>query len=138
MLGCETRRGRVTRIGAGVSMWQDRRDEQLVYQDPCENITPRKKVFPKRLVQPLVGCKENCQQRCVTIGLTTIGADRWPLQRRASAGVGWLGRNRYDYSLPDIEPSSQRTLGMVERPGRQGEGSRVGEDQVIDIRILYK
>jgi hypothetical protein len=102
-----------------------------VYQDPCENITPRKEVFPKRLVQPLVWCKENCQQRRVTIGLTTIGADRWPLQRQ------WFGRNS-DYSLPDIEPSSQRTLGMVERPGRQGEGSRVGEDQVIDIRILYK
>ena len=50
----------------------------------------------------------------------------------------WLGRKRYEYSLPDVKPFPEWTLGTIVRPGRQGEGSRVGEDQVIDIRILYK
>lgn len=85
-------------------------------------------------MQPLVGCEENCQQGCVTVGLSTIGADL------AVSGIRgrWLGRNRCEYSLPDIEPFPEWTLGMIMWPGRQGEGSRVCEDQVIDIRILYK
>ena len=136
VLGYETRSGLVTRIGARarVSMRQDPKHEQLVHQDPRQNITHRKQVFPKRFMQPLVGCEDNRQQGCVTVGLSTIGADRWQRAVRRR----WLGRNRCEYSLPDIEPLPEWTLGMVMWPGRQGEGGRVGEDQVIDIRILYK
>jgi len=52
-------------------------------------------------------------------------------------GVGWDVTDR-EHLLPDIEPLAHRTLGIVMSPGRQGEGSRVGENQVINIGILYK
>jgi hypothetical protein len=37
-------------------------------------------------MQPLVGCEENCQQGCVTVGLSTIGADRWTPSQSGDVG----------------------------------------------------
>ena len=48
LVACEM--GYVTCINVRMGTWENRRDEQLVHQFSCQDVTSRKEIFPKRLM----------------------------------------------------------------------------------------